>query len=102
MGMNYAAGKEEVEAFVETFKPAGGEVLDQRWPGLRELDYQAYFADVLPKRPDAIFTFFAGSTRSSSSSNMHRRASRNACRSIGAAYLTDSTCSPRKALPPTT
>ena len=54
MGMNYAAGREEIEAFVEMFKAAGGQVLDQKWPGIRELDYQAYFADVLPKQPDAV------------------------------------------------
>src|SRR5581483_11321290 len=55
MGMNYATGKEEVIAFSEEFKKAGGEIVDQKWPGLRELDYQAYFADVLAKQPDAMF-----------------------------------------------
>src|ERR1700736_2559569 len=50
MGMNYAAGKEEVGAFADEFKKAGGEIIDQKWPGLKELDYQAYFADVLAKQ----------------------------------------------------
>jgi branched-chain amino acid transport system substrate-binding protein len=91
MGMNYAAGKEEVEAFVETFKAAGGAVLDQKWPGLRELDYQAYFADVLPKQPDAIFTFFAGSNAVEFVKQYAQAGLKERVPLYGAAYLTDST-----------
>jgi branched-chain amino acid transport system substrate-binding protein len=91
MGMNYAAGKEEVEAFVETFKAAGGEVLDQKWPGIRELDYQAYFADVLPKQPDAIFTFFAGSNAVEFVKQYAQAGLKERVPLYGAAYLTDST-----------
>ena len=89
MGMNYAAGKEEIEAFVETFKPAGGEVLDQKWPGIRELDYQAYFADVLPKRPDAIFTFFAGSNAVEFVKQYAQAGLKERVPLYGAAYLTE-------------
>jgi branched-chain amino acid transport system substrate-binding protein len=91
MGMNYAAGKEEVEAFVETFKAAGGEVLDQKWPGLKELDYQAYFADVLPKQPDAVFTFFAGSNAVEFVKQYAQAGLKQRVPLYGAAYLTDST-----------
>jgi branched-chain amino acid transport system substrate-binding protein len=91
MGMNYAAGKEEIEGFVETFKKAGGEVLDQKWPGLRELDYQAYFADVLPKQPDAIFTFFAGSNAVEFVKQYAQAGLKDRVPLYGAAYLTDST-----------
>jgi branched-chain amino acid transport system substrate-binding protein len=91
MGMNYAAGKEEIEAFVETFKAAGGEVLDQKWPGIRELDYQAYFADVLPKQPDAIFTFFAGSNAVEFVKQYAQAGLKQRVPLYGAAYLTDST-----------
>jgi branched-chain amino acid transport system substrate-binding protein len=91
MGMNYAAGKEEVEAFVETFKAAGGEVLDQKWPGIKELDYQAYFADVLPKEPDAVFTFFAGSNAVEFVKQYAQAGLKERVPLYGAAYLTDST-----------
>jgi branched-chain amino acid transport system substrate-binding protein len=91
MGMNYAAGKEEVEAFVETFKAAGGEVLDQKWPGIKELDYQAYFADVLPKQPDAVFTFFAGSNAVEFVKQYAQAGLKERVPLYGAAYLTDST-----------
>jgi branched-chain amino acid transport system substrate-binding protein len=91
MGMNYAAGKEEVEAFAETFKQAGGEVLDQKWPGIKELDYQAYFADVLPKQPDAVFTFFAGSNAVEFVKQYAQAGLKERVPLYGAAYLTDST-----------
>jgi branched-chain amino acid transport system substrate-binding protein len=91
MGMNYAAGKEEIEAFVETFKAAGGEIIDQKWPGIRELDYQAYFADVLPKQPDAIFTFFAGSNAVEFVKQYAQAGLKERVPLYGAAYLTDST-----------
>ena len=94
MGMNYAAGKEEVEAFVETFKTAGGEVIDQKWPGIKELDYQAYFADVLPKQPDAVFTFFAGSNAVEFVKQYAQAGLKERVPLYGAAYLTDSTLLP--------
>jgi branched-chain amino acid transport system substrate-binding protein len=94
LGMNYAAGKEEVEAFVETFKTAGGEVVDQKWPGIKELDYQAYFADVLPKQPDAVFTFFAGSNAVEFVKQYAQAGLKERVPLYGAAYLTDSTLLP--------
>lgn len=94
MGMNYAAGREEVGAFVETFSAAGGEVLDQKWPGLKELDYQAYFADVLPKNPDAVFTFFAGSNAVEFVKQYAQAGLKDRVPLYGAAYLTDSTLLP--------
>jgi branched-chain amino acid transport system substrate-binding protein len=94
MGMNYAAGREEVGAFVETFTAAGGEVLDQKWPGLKELDYQAYFADVLPRNPDAVFTFFAGSNAVEFVKQYAQAGLKDRVPLFGAAYLTDSTLLP--------
>jgi branched-chain amino acid transport system substrate-binding protein len=91
MGMNYATGKEEVIAFSEEFKKAGGEIVDQKWPGLRELDYQAYFADVLAKQPDAMFTFFAGSNAVEFVKQYAQAGLKERVPLYGAAYLTDST-----------
>ena len=91
MGMNYATGKEEVTAFADEFKKAGGEIIDQKWPGLRELDYQAYFADVLAKQPDAMFTFFAGSNAVEFVKQYAQAGLKDKVPLFGAAYLTDST-----------
>ncbi len=91
MGMNYATGKEEVIAFADEFKRAGGEIVDQKWPGLRELDYQAYFADVLAKQPDAMFTFFAGSNAVEFVKQYAQAGLKDKVPLYGSAYLTDST-----------
>ena len=91
MGMNYAAGKEEVGAFADEFKKAGGEIIDQKWPGLKELDYQAYFADVLAKQPDAMFTFFAGSNAVEFVKQYAQAGLKERVPLYGSAYLTDST-----------
>jgi branched-chain amino acid transport system substrate-binding protein len=91
MGMNYATGKEEVIAFADEFKKAGGEIIDQKWPGLKELDYQAYFADVLAKQPDAMFTFFAGSNAVEFVKQYAQAGLKERVPLFGSAYLTDST-----------
>ncbi len=91
MGMNYGAGREEVGAFAEEFQKAGGEIIDQKWPGLRELDYQAYFADVLAKKPDMMFTFFAGSNAVEFVKQYAQAGLKDKVPLYGAAYLTDST-----------
>ncbi len=94
MGMNYATGKEEVTAFADEFKKAGGEIVDQKWPGLKELDYQAYFADVLAKQPDAMFTFFAGSNAVEFVKQYAQAGLKDRVPLFGSAYLTDSTLLP--------
>ena len=91
MGMNYATGKEEVNAFADEFKKAGGEIIDQKWPGLKELDYQAYFADVLAKQPDAMFTFFAGSNAVEFVKQYAQAGLKERVPLYGSAYLTNST-----------
>lgn len=91
MGMNYGAGKEEVGAFAEEFKKAGGEIVDQKWPGMKELDYQAYFADVLAKKPDAMFTFFAGSNAVEFVKQYAQAGLKDKVPLYGCAYLTNST-----------
>lgn len=91
MAMNYAAGKEEIEAFKEGFLAAGGEIVDEKWPGIAELDYQAYFADVLSKKPDGIFTFFAGSNAVEFVKQYEQAGLKGKVPLFGVQYLTDST-----------
>jgi branched-chain amino acid transport system substrate-binding protein len=94
MAMNYAAGKEEIESFAESFKAAGGEIVDQKFPGVQELDYQAYFADVLDRKPDGIFTFFAGSNAVEFVKQYAQAGLKEKVPLFGAQYLTDSTLLP--------
>ncbi len=91
MAMNYAAGKEEAEDFAESFTAAGGEIISKKFPSVQELDYQAYFADVLDKKPDAIFTFFAGSNAVEFVKQYAQAGLKEKVPLYGAQYLTDST-----------
>lgn len=94
MAMNYAAGKEEIEAFKEGFTAAGGEIVDEKWPGVSELDYQAYFTDVQANSPDAVFTFFAGSNAVEFVKQYDQAGLKDKIPLYGVQYLTDSTLLP--------
>lgn len=58
---NYAAGKQSLAAFKEGFLPAGGKVVSEQYPALREKDYQPFLSRISQDKPDAVFVFFAGS-----------------------------------------
>jgi branched-chain amino acid transport system substrate-binding protein len=90
-GMNYAAGKEGIGGFVEGLASAGGQVVDQKWPGLQELDYQAYFADVSAARADAIFAWFAGANAVEFVKQYSQSGLKEKVPLVGVQYLTDST-----------
>jgi len=61
MAPNYAAGKQALEAFKEGFLANGGQVVNEQYPALKEVDYQPFLTKVLQDQPQALFVFFAGS-----------------------------------------
>ncbi len=61
MAPDYAAGHQMMDAFRETFTAAGGTVVGEAYPSLRETrDYGPYLAQVKAAAPQAMFVFFAG------------------------------------------
>lgn len=90
-GMNYTAGREAIEGFVDGYKLAGGQVVDQKWPGIKELDYQAYFADLSASRADAVFAWFAGSNAVEFVKQYAQAGLKDRVPLYGVQYLTDST-----------
>ncbi len=61
MAPDYAAGHQMMDAFRETFTAAGGTVVGEAYPSLRETrDYAPYLAQVKAAAPQAMFVFFAG------------------------------------------
>ncbi len=57
----YAAGTEQVGGFVETFVPAGGQIIkrvEAPWPNTT--DYQPYLTQIQQAAPDTIYVFFSG------------------------------------------
>ena len=54
---NYVAGKDVLNGFKRFYK---GEVLDEIYTPLTQLDFSAEIAQVASKKPDAIFAFYPG------------------------------------------
>ena len=57
---NYQAGKDMMNAFKETFVPAGGKVVDEDYPKLGETDYAPYLTKIRQSKAKAVFAFFSG------------------------------------------
>src|SRR4051794_6245720 len=60
-GADYAAGREQVSAFRETFQAAGGEVVGEVWPPFPNQDYAPFLTQIAQARPEATYSFYAGS-----------------------------------------
>ncbi len=58
---DYAAGHEDANSFMETFKKAGGTVLGEVYPPFPNTDYSPYLPKIKDLKPEAIFAFFSGS-----------------------------------------
>jgi branched-chain amino acid transport system substrate-binding protein len=54
---NYQAGKDAIEGFTLTFK---GEIVDEVYTPLTQLDFSAELAKIAAAKPDAIYTFMPG------------------------------------------
>jgi branched-chain amino acid transport system substrate-binding protein len=57
---NYQAGKDMMEAFRETYLPAGGKVVAEDYPKLGETDYAPYLTKIKQSGAKAVFAFFSG------------------------------------------
>ena len=57
---NYQAGKDMLEAFKETYLPAGGKVVGEDYPKLGETDYAPYLTKVRQSGAKAVYAFFSG------------------------------------------
>ena len=61
MAPDYAAGHQMMEAVKRDFVAAGGKVIGEEYPPLRETkDFAPYLAKVKASQPDALYVFFAG------------------------------------------
>ncbi|HEY9279484.1 MAG TPA: ABC transporter substrate-binding protein [Eoetvoesiella sp.] len=57
---NYAAGKEAINGFKESFEKAGGKVIKELTLPFPNVEFQPLLTEVASLKPDAVFTFFAG------------------------------------------
>lgn len=57
---NYGMGRESLEAFEESFTAGGGEIVEKQLLPFPSTNFQSHVSDIADKKPDAVFTFFAG------------------------------------------
>lgn len=57
---NYAAGKEAIAGFKESFEKHGGKVVKELTLPFPNVEFQPLLTEVASIKPDAVFTFFAG------------------------------------------
>ena len=60
MAADFAAGREQAEAFMKTFTAAGGQVLQQVYAPLGTPDFAPFLGRVRFDQADVIYTWFAG------------------------------------------
>lgn len=58
---DYAGGKEDLAGFEAAFTEAGGEIVRQILVPFPSTEFQSYLTTIASDKPDAVYTFFAGS-----------------------------------------
>ena len=61
VALDYGFGRETLDAFKETFLPAGGQVIDEVYTPLGTTDYSSIMARISGRRPEAVFAVLSGS-----------------------------------------
>ncbi|WP_202801860.1 ABC transporter substrate-binding protein [Rhodovulum sp. PH10] len=60
MSWNYAAGKEMMEGFRESFTAGGGTVVKEFMPDFPKDEFQPYLTEIAALKPDAVYAFYSG------------------------------------------
>ena len=60
MAPNYPAGQDALRGFRRAYDVAGGEVVDEVYTQLGQLDYAAEIADIQAAKPEAVYFFYPG------------------------------------------
>ena len=86
---NYQAGKDMMNAFKETFGPAGGKVLAEDYPKLGETDYAPYLTKIRQSGAKAVFAFFSGSDAVNFVKQYDQFGLKQSIKLTGAGFLTE-------------
>lgn len=86
---NYQAGKDMMNAFKETFGPAGGKVVGEDYPKLGETDYAPYLTKIRQSGAKAVFAFFSGSDAVNFVKQYDQFGLKAAVKLTGAGFLTE-------------
>ena len=87
----YAAGEESTNGFKEAFEKAGGKVVKQLTVPFPNEEFQALLTEIAATKPDAVYTFFAGSGAVKFVKDYAAAGLRKTVPLYGAGFLTDGT-----------
>jgi branched-chain amino acid transport system substrate-binding protein len=86
---NYAAGKDQLNAFKETFVPAGGKLVGEDYPKLGETDYAPYLTKIRQSGAKACYAFFSGSDAVNFVKQYDQFGLKQSVKLCGAGFLTE-------------
>jgi branched-chain amino acid transport system substrate-binding protein len=88
---NYAAGIESTKGFTEGFEKGGGKVTQQLTLPFPNVEFQALLTEIASKKPDAVYTFFAGGGAVKFVKDYYAAGLNKTIPLYGAGFLTDGT-----------
>jgi branched-chain amino acid transport system substrate-binding protein len=86
---NYQAGKDMMNAFKETFVPAGGKIVAEDYPKLGETDYAPYLTKIKQSGAKAVFAFFSGTDAVNFVKQYDQFGLKQSIKLTGAGFLTE-------------
>ena len=86
---NYQAGKDQLDAFKETFVPAGGKIVGEDYPKLGETDYAPYLTKIRQSGAKAVYVFFSGSDAVNFVKQYDQFGLKQTAKLTGAGFLTE-------------
>ena len=86
---NYQAGKDMMNAFKETFVPAGGKIVAEDYPKLGETDYAPYLTKIRQSGAKAVFAFFSGTDAVNFVKQYSQFGLKQSIKLTGAGFLTE-------------
>ena len=88
---NYAAGRDQLAAFKETFLAAGGKVVrdGEEYPKLGETDYAPYLTKIKSSGAKVVYAFFSGTDAVNFVKQYDQYGLKHAVRLAGAGFLTE-------------
>jgi branched-chain amino acid transport system substrate-binding protein len=86
---NYQAGKDQLDAFKETFVPAGGKIVGEDYPKLGETDYAPYLTKIRQSGAKAVYAFFSGTDAVNFVKQFDQFGLKATVRLTGAGFLTE-------------
>jgi len=86
---NYQAGKDQLEAFKETFVPAGGKLVGEDYPKLGETDYAPYLTKIRQSGAKAVYAFFSGTDAVNFVNQFDQFGLKQSVKLTGAGFLTE-------------